>query len=90
MDYIETARLYHEGEGQTQVAKLGQIPTKAGPAQLLQIDRKTDLGMIRFLQAAVIQDNIAYVVTATCLRDEFASYCGSFFDSIKSFEIVDE
>lgn len=88
-EYVDTAKLYHESEGQTQVTKLGLIPTKAGQAQLLQIDRKTDFGMVRFLQAAVIQDHVAYVVTATCLRDEFASYCSNFFESIKSFEVTD-
>ena len=87
-EYIDTAKLYHESEGNTQVTKLGQIPTKSGAAQLLQIDRKTDFGPVRFIQATLIEDKTAYVLTATCLRDDFASYCGSFFDSIKSFELA--
>ncbi|MCH9610902.1 MAG: hypothetical protein S4CHLAM81_05270 [Chlamydiales bacterium] len=89
-DYVETAKLYHESEGQTKVTRMGQIPTKAGSAELLQIDRKTDFGVVRFIQAAIIEQETAYVITATCLRDEFASYCSSFFDSIKSFEIRDQ
>lgn len=88
-DYVDTAKLYHESEGETHVTRLGQIPTKVGPALLLQIDRKTEFGMVRFLQASIIQDETAYVLTATCLRDEFASYCSRFFDSIKSFELTD-
>ena len=88
IDYIDTAKLYHESEGETHVTKLGQIPTKSGQALLIQIDRKTDFGIVRFIQAAVIQDEVAYVVTATCLRDDFATYCSNFFDSIKSFEIT--
>ena len=86
-EYMETAQLYHESEGITQVTKLGQIPTKAGPAQLIQIDRTTDFGQVRFLQAALIQNEMAYVVTATCLKDEFSTYCGSFFESIKSLDL---
>ncbi len=87
-DYVDTAKLYHESDGETHVTKLGQIPTQAGQALLLQIDRKTDFGMVRFLQASVILNHVAYVVTATCLRDEFANYCSPFFDSIKSFEVT--
>ncbi len=87
-DYVDTAKLYHESEGETHVTKLGQIPTRAGQAQLLQIDRRTDFGTVRFLQAAVIKGDVAYVVTATCLRDEFATYCSNFFDAIKSFEVI--
>lgn len=86
-EYIESAKHYHESEPNTQVTKLGFIPTKAGKAQLLQIDRKSDFGVIRFLQAALIDESIAYVITATCLKDEFPSFCKRFFDSIKSFEI---
>ena len=88
-DYIDTAKLYHENEPDTHVTKMGQIPTKVGQAQLLQIDRQSDFGPVRFLQAAVIVDQTAYVVTATCLRDDFASYCSTFFDSIKSFDITE-
>ncbi|MCP5469245.1 MAG: hypothetical protein H7A36_01910 [Chlamydiales bacterium] len=86
-EYVDTAKMYHESEPETEVTYMGRIPTKSGNAFLLQIDRRTDWGIVRFMQAALIDEETAYVVTATCLRDEFANYCGRFFDSIKSFEI---
>lgn len=88
-EYLVVARSYHEGLSDTRCKSLGKIETRVGPAQLLQIDRPTQWGNVRFLQAIVVCEHTAYVITATCLQEEFASLSPQLFKSIQSFSIQD-
>lgn len=89
-EYLALAKSYHEGQGNTQCKSLGTIETKAGKANLLQIDRKAQWGNVRFIQAVLIRERMAYVITATCLQEEFASLSSHFFKAIQSFAIAEE
>lgn len=86
--YLSLAKSYHEGQGDTRCKSLGTIQTKAGTAKLLQIDRATQWGNVRFIQAVLVCDQTAYVVTATCLQEEFASLSSPIFKSIQSFSLT--
>ncbi|MCH9627059.1 MAG: hypothetical protein S4CHLAM2_06930 [Chlamydiales bacterium] len=86
-EYLALAKSYHEGEGDTRCRPLGKVKTQAGQADLLQIDRSTQWGNVRFLQAVVVRDHTAYVITATCLQQEFASLSPQLLKSIQSFEL---
>lgn len=86
-EYIRIAKSHHETQGETRCALLGSIDTKSGKAKLLQIDRVTNWGNVRFLQAILLEDKTAYVLTATCLQEEFSSLSGQFFKSFQSFSI---
>lgn len=87
-DYTALAKKYHEGQGDTKCINLGTLKTKAGEMHLLQIDRHTQWGPVRFLQASVIHEGIAYVLTATCLSQEFSALHMQFFQAIQSFTIL--
>ncbi|NGX55423.1 MAG: hypothetical protein KR126chlam2_01058 [Chlamydiae bacterium] len=89
-EYISLAKKYHESQGDTRCTPLGSLDTQAGPVQLLQIDRKTSWGDVRFIQASLINAGQAYVITATCLQKDFNSYCSPFFQTIQSFTIFGE
>lgn len=88
-EYVNLAQEYHlsknESKGETKCSRLGKIRTQSGEAEVLQIDRQTEWGPVRFLQASIIQDGMAYVMTATCLVEEFSSHCPLFFQAIRSF-----
>lgn len=86
-EYVETAKKYHEGLGETLCNKMGGVETKAGEAQLLQIAKRTAWGDLRFLQASIICNGTAYVITATATQEEFASLYTHFYQAILSFEI---
>lgn len=85
--YIELAKKYHESTGDARCKFMGSIATQAGSASILQIDRSTQWGNIRFMQAILIRSNVAYVVTTTCLQEEFAALSSQFLRSIQSFTI---
>lgn len=85
--YIKLAKDYHESQGETLCRSLGTLETREGQAHLLQIDRKTGWGIVRFVQAALIKDGCAYVITATCLQEDFNEFASQFLKSIQSFAI---
>ncbi len=89
-EYVSLAKEYHETQGETICTRLGNIETQEGTAQIIQIDRKTGWGDVRFIQASAIQNGVAYVITATCLKEDFSSYCAPFFKAIQSFTINKE
>jgi hypothetical protein len=83
-EYLVEAKIYHEGQGGTTCHSLGKIATLAGEAHLLQIDRPSQWGDVRFLQGIFIREGNAYVITATCLKNEFNLYSTSLFKAIQS------
>lgn len=86
-EYLDNAKKYHEISGDTQCKSLGTLKTAAGEAQLLQVDRTTQWGKVRFIQAILLHESTAYVVTATCLQKEFALLSPQFFKSIQSLSL---
>ncbi len=86
-EYMTLAKSYHIAQANTHCKQLGTIDTNAGKANLLQIDRPTQWGPVRFIQGVIVQDEKAFVVTATCLQEEFASLSAQIFKSIQSFTI---
>lgn len=86
-EYFAAAKVYHEKEPESHCQELGIIKTKAGDAKILQIDRASGWGPVRFIQASIILDQTAYVITGTCLREEFGKFCPLFFEAIQSFQV---
>lgn len=86
-EYVALARRYHETQSETRCDSLGKLETKAGAAELLQIDRNTQWGGVRFIQATLVRNGIAYVLTATCLSSEFSNLATCYFQAIQSFAI---
>jgi len=86
-DYINLAKRHHESQIDTTCYNLGSLETTSGNVELLQIDKKTQWGEVRFLQATLIKEKTAYVLTATCLEEEYAEYYPQFLQAFQSFNI---
>ncbi len=89
-EYVILAKSYHESEGDTRCSRMGTLETNEGTAHLLQIERPSQWGIIRFIQAILIKNGTAYLITATCLQNEFNSFSSKFFNSIRSFTVQEE
>lgn len=86
-EYVILAKAYHEGQRDTRCTRLGKLKTEAGATELLQIDRTSQWGAIRFIQAILIKNGEAYVVTATCLKEDFSSLSSQLLKAIQSLTI---
>lgn len=89
-EYVQLAKQYHESLPETNCSLVGKVDTKQGEAQLIQIDRKTGWGDLRFLQASIISNGVAYVITATATEDEFLGLYPYFYQAIQSFQYESE
>lgn len=88
-EYVTLAKAYHESEGDTRCSLLGTLETKAGTAHMLQVDRSTQWGNVRFIQAVLLRESMAYLITATCIQEEFSSLSSQFFKAIQSFTFIE-
>jgi hypothetical protein len=66
---------------------LGTIRTQAGDASLSQLDTSTEWGTIREMQVIFVKDDVAYILTAAALKDEFSTFYREFFNSMKSLKV---
>lgn len=87
-DYVRAAKMYHESQPNVKCTLMGKVDSKSGlPLHLMQIDTSTQMGNVRFIQAITIKNKVAYVITATCLQEEFSHLSSQFFKAIQTFSI---
>lgn len=87
-EYMAQAKAYHEGQSNTKCTQMGQLKTGSGTAEILQIDRPSQWGDIRFIQAVLVENAKAYVVTATCLKRDFGQLSSNIFKTIRSLNLA--
>lgn len=89
-EYVTLAKAYHQGQSNTKCTQIGTLDTASGPVQLLQIDRPSQWGDVRFIQAVLVHEAHAYVVTATCLKEDFGKLSKPIFAAIRSLTIPNQ
>lgn len=67
---------------------LGMVKTKAGEANLSQVETRTEWGEVKMMHAILSKGGIIYIVTASALKSEFPTYYRQFFNSIRSLEVM--
>jgi hypothetical protein len=85
-DYLKVVDAINKRLG-AEAKDLGIIQTLAGQAQLIQIDSKNVWGIERQMQVIIVHHGIAYILTASALKDEFSKFYPHFFKSLKSLKI---
>lgn len=82
-DYLETVKAINDSQG-AEWKDLGNINTQAGNASLSQVDTKTEWGEVRMMHVILIKNEVAYILTAAALKDEFPKFYKEFFKSMRS------
>lgn len=82
-EYFKIIKEINASQG-CQLKDLGTIPTAAGPASLSQFDEKTAWGEVRQMHAIILKDGVAYILTASALKDEFSKFYQEFFKSMQT------
>lgn len=86
IEYLKEAKKFHESLPLTKCHYIGELKTRSGPAPAMLIDKFTDWGGVRFLQVMIVEDGLAYVLTGTCLENEFPEFEKTFVDTFCSFK----
>jgi hypothetical protein len=85
-DYLKVVDTINKRLG-ADAKNLGPIQTLAGEAQLLQIDSKNSWGIERQMQVILVKEGVAYILTASALKEEFTKFYPQFFQALKSLKI---
>ncbi|MBM3191110.1 MAG: hypothetical protein FJZ63_00455 [Chlamydiae bacterium] len=86
-EYIAAVKKQLSSDRKNRWHEVGFLPTKAGKAHISQIDVKAECGDIRSMQAILIQNGTAYVMTAVALREDFLTYHNDFIHAFESFTL---
>lgn len=89
-EYIKTVKSLHEEDRNKEWQLLGKMQTKAGLAQLTQINTLSEWGPVRILQLIFVKEGFAYVITAAALKKEFSSYYSLFHKALRSFTLTND
>lgn len=85
-DYLKIVKNINNSE-KTEWKDLGKITTKAGSASLSQFDEKSNWGTTRTMTTILVQNGNAYILSATALKSEFATFYKDFFEAMRSLDL---
>lgn len=66
---------------------VGTITTKAGEANLSQVESLTEWGEVKMMHTILNKDGVIYIMTASALKSEFPFFYKEFFASMHSLQI---
>lgn len=84
--YLKLVKAINDSRGATW-QDLGTIQTRAGNADLSQVDVKTEWGDTRLLHVIIVKNSNAYILTAAALKEEFPKFYKEFFTALRSLNI---
>ncbi len=86
--YIEAIRKIHVSDPNSKWRDLGKCTTSMGPGRLTELETPSPSGMVRMVQLVTIQDNVAYILTASAMKEEFPKYYKIFDTALRSLQSV--
>lgn len=86
-EYLDEIKTMNSQDRNKRWSRIGSLETKAGEMALTQLDMTTSWGDVRMLQAVMIKNHIAYVITATAHLSEFAQFSNEFLCAMQAFDI---
>ncbi len=89
-DYLDAVKKIHTSNRHKVWTYLGTLKTQAGEAALTQIDLPSQSGPMRLLQLILVNKDKAYILTASCLKKEFAQLLPLFRKAFYSLQIEND
>jgi len=89
-EYIAAVKKIHEGDPNNRWRDLGKFSTAAGEGRLTELESKSEWGNVRLLQLIVLKNKIAYIITASALKEEFSRFYQDFQSVFRTFTITSD
>lgn len=86
-EYINAIKEMYQFDRRTNWSVIGTINNQDRKVTITQLDTKTKWGDTRMLQAILLHDGVAYVLTATSTKTEFPKFGPEFTKAIRSFTV---
>lgn len=88
-NYMKEVKKIYQNDRTTSYRDLGSLPTKAGQSRLLEITKKTKFGQVKMLQAILVKNNKAYVLTGAMESKGFIEMYNIFIKAFQSFTFTE-
>ena len=87
-EYLAAARRVHEQELHVEWRDLGDFLCRAGKGRLIEIRSASPCGEVKMLQAILVQDGFAYVLTGAARKEDFPLERKEILRSLRSLWVV--
>lgn len=87
-EYVKAVKEIHQGDPLAQWRDLGKFVTQAGVGRLTEISTSSAWGEIKTLQAIVVKEKTAYILTAAVLKKEFSLFQEQILGSFRSMVLI--
>lgn len=84
--YVNEVKKIHAADPNAKWRDLGKFQTLLGSGRLTEIELPTELGKARLVQLIVVKDQLAYILTACALKEEFSKYYKTFDQVLRSLQ----
>lgn len=88
--YIEAVKEKHGEMPDTIWRQIGKQKTMCGEATIAEIEVKSKYGPLKMIQAIVVKENNAYILTGSVSKDDFYQFNKEFLLAIKSLYVTDD
>lgn len=89
-EYVQAVKEIHLKEPNTKWHDLGKFTMKGGVGRLTEISSQTPYGEVKILQAILIHKKMAYILTATALKNEFSNLLNEILSSLQSLSLQED
>jgi len=89
-EYLQAVCAMYDKDAHITYHSLGTIKTRSGKAHLLELNLQANKKELTLLQAILIKDKTAYVLTGAAAVQDFTRYRPLYITSIRSMQITDD
>ncbi len=83
--YVKAVKAIHLSQPETKWLDLGPFQMRAGSGHLIQLEMPSVLGPQSVLQAILVREGRAYILTGACLKAELPQFRSSLIEAFHSF-----
>lgn len=87
-EYVKAVKEIHESDLHVAWRDLGEFTFRAGKGRLGEICNPTPHGEMKILQAILVQNGCAYILTGAALKDEFSEHRAALVAAIRSLAVL--
>lgn len=87
-EYLKAVKELHLAQTNTKWRDLGKFPMQAGEGRLTEITSVSAWGEVKMLQAIVLKENIAYILTAAVVKPDLPKFQAEILKSFQSLNLV--
>jgi hypothetical protein len=89
-EYVQAVKEIQTADPNVKWRSLGKIQMKAGTGVLTEMTQPTAWGEKKVLQAFFVDRGIAYILTASVLKEDLASLQSAIFQSFQSLSLLED